>query len=472
MILLERDYVWEPEDSQTDVRFDFTCPKNVSRLRIYFSYAPGKEEREEICIPQIGQALARYYDRYPPAMQPMTAEQFLPVKNLITLSLEREGIYLGNAHRWAPEQMHEITAERASLGFVPPQKLAGSWSGMLHLHEIISSRCTGTLRIEGTELNWLPVELHTHTQHSDGDFTVEELTAAAKRRGFAAVACTDHNAFSGVEELKRFAAREGIIGIPGIEWTTYWGHMLVLGEQGYTDWRGVKKEEIGDAMQSIHANGGILGVAHPFALGNPVNTGYHWEFHVSDWDAVDFLEVWSRDDAPVKVQSLRAMELWEQLLQRGCRITATSGRDWHREDTRPYAHTYVGISGAFTAPAVLDAVRRGQVCLTAGPLLTMCAYSEDGARTEIGGEVCASAALELELSVDADTMPNDWDREQVQADEIRIVHNGAEIYRCSMSAYQRIRVPVSRGWLRADLIGSFHGRKEQCIALTNPIFVR
>ena len=160
-------------------------------------------------------------------------------------------------------------------------------------------------------MNWFPVELHTHTQHSDGDFTVEELVKAARRRGFSAIACTDHNAFSGVRELKKYTAQQGLAAVPGIEWTTYWGHMLVLGEQGYTDWRGVSKDEIDAAIAHIHTNHGIVGVAHPFALGNPVNTGYHWEFHISDWDAVDFLEVWSRDDAPVKIQSLRAVQLWE-----------------------------------------------------------------------------------------------------------------------------------------------------------------
>ena len=73
----------------------------------------------------------------------------MPIKNLITNSLEREGVYLGNAHRWAPEQEHLITAEQASLGFVPPQAMEGNWNGMLHLHEIISPCCTGELRIEG-----------------------------------------------------------------------------------------------------------------------------------------------------------------------------------------------------------------------------------------------------------------------------------------------------------------------------------
>ena len=47
-------------------------------------------------------------------------------------------------------------------------------------------------------MRWYPVELHTHTRHSDGAFTVEELVEAAARNGYRALALTDHNTSSGV----------------------------------------------------------------------------------------------------------------------------------------------------------------------------------------------------------------------------------------------------------------------------------
>ena len=86
---------------------------------------------------------------------------------------------------------------------------------------------------------WYPVELHTHTEHSDGDFTVSSLVHAATQRGFAAVALTDHNTASGMQEFLRAAGRAGIIGVPGIEWTTYhagsrgkWVYRLAWGIPG------------------------------------------------------------------------------------------------------------------------------------------------------------------------------------------------------------------------------------------------
>ena len=51
-----------------------------------------------------------------------------------------------------------------------------------------------------------------------------------------------------------------MIGIHGIEWTTYHGHMLVLGEQGYTDWRGVGVQELELPWTESMLMGGLSGL--------------------------------------------------------------------------------------------------------------------------------------------------------------------------------------------------------------------
>lgn len=319
-------------------------------------------------------------------------------------------------------------------------------------------------------MKWYPIELHTHTEHSDGDFTPTQLVQAAKNRGFAGVALTDHNTKSGAVEFDAAIAQSGIIGIHGIEWTTYWGHMLVLGEYTYTDWRGVRPEMIDEEIKRIHDHTGLVGIAHPFALSNPVNTGYHWEFQIADWQAVDFLEVWSRDNAPCKVQSFRALELWEQLLNRGCHITATTGRDWHREDARAYTHTYVGVDGDLTEQTALQAVSDGQVCLAAGPLLTI--QAKEGDKTVYPGQSASSGRLEITLTLNDQTLPHDWDRNQIIPEKIELVQNGSVIQTLPLSDQQTVTVWTGTGWLRADLIGSYFGREHQRIALTNPIWMQ
>lgn len=147
--LLEQAYQWSSQDTSSDIVFSFQCPAEVEELVVSFTYSPGEEATREICLPAVQAAVTRYYGGYPQEIEPMTAEQFLPVKNLITLSLAREGVYLGNAHRWAPEQEHVISCRYASSGFCCPVSMAGAWTGMLHLHEVLSPVCKGHLRIEG-----------------------------------------------------------------------------------------------------------------------------------------------------------------------------------------------------------------------------------------------------------------------------------------------------------------------------------
>ena len=127
-------------------------------------------------------------------------------------------------------------------------------------------------------MSYLPCELHCHTIHSDGDFTVSELQKAAADDHLAIIALTDHNTFSGWDELD-----DNIIpAIRGIEWTTYFGHMLVLGANDFVDWRDAQPDNIDEKIKQVKAVGGIVGIAHPYQLGSPLCTGGRWEFNVRD----------------------------------------------------------------------------------------------------------------------------------------------------------------------------------------------
>ena len=65
-------------------------------------------------------------------------------------------------------------------------------------------------------MSYLPCELHCHTLHSDGDFSVKELQEAAKENHLSLIALTDHNTMSGWDELDDSV----VPAIRGIEWTT------------------------------------------------------------------------------------------------------------------------------------------------------------------------------------------------------------------------------------------------------------
>ena len=67
------------------------------------------------------------------------------------------------------------------------------------------------------------IDLHSHTDQSDGTFSPEELVAEAVRIGLRALAITDHDTFAGVDLAVPFAARSGLELIGGIELSTKFG---------------------------------------------------------------------------------------------------------------------------------------------------------------------------------------------------------------------------------------------------------
>lgn len=64
------------------------------------------------------------------------------------------------------------------------------------------------------------VDLHTHTTASDGTYTPTELVDYAIKKGLTAIAITDHDTVSGLEEAIDYAKDKPIQVIPGIEFST------------------------------------------------------------------------------------------------------------------------------------------------------------------------------------------------------------------------------------------------------------
>lgn len=65
------------------------------------------------------------------------------------------------------------------------------------------------------------IDLHTHTIHSDGGLTPEELVKKAKEIGLTAIAIADHDSVEGVEEALKIGQEEGIEAVPALEVSAY-----------------------------------------------------------------------------------------------------------------------------------------------------------------------------------------------------------------------------------------------------------
>ncbi|MEK6302462.1 MAG: PHP domain-containing protein [Acidobacteriota bacterium] len=80
-------------------------------------------------------------------------------------------------------------------------------------------------------MNGKLIDLHAHTIHSDGSATPSELIELAKLNGASAIAITDHDTVSGLDEGRVAAGKLGIEFINGLELSAEYspGAMHILG---------------------------------------------------------------------------------------------------------------------------------------------------------------------------------------------------------------------------------------------------
>lgn len=320
-----------------------------------------------------------------------------------------------------------------------------------------------------------PFELHNHTKHSDGQFTVPELMHAAKDYGYVGIALTDHNTVTAIHDVTPALEAETVKVIDGIEWTTFFGHMVVLGCDHYVDWRFVTPDTIDDALVEIRAAGGAAGVAHPCEVGSPLMCGCNWEFNVTRWDLVDYIEIWSADDPMSRSKNQLVMPWYDKLLNEGHHLAISAGRDWHAPDHEPHllTATYLGLSdGAVMQQTALEALHAGRTYVTLGPTINL--SLEQGSAVCGLGETARSGKGILHVTVGQTERRALWEIWDIKVKTIRLIINGetaAELpYTGETAAFDRV---FPAGWLRIELRGS-HKRgtgDEELIAMTSPIYV-
>ncbi len=325
-------------------------------------------------------------------------------------------------------------------------------------------------------LEYKAIELHCHTINSDGKMTVEELLNNAVTEGYDAVAITDHNTLSGHRSLFRELMQQTVPVIKGIEWTTFFGHMVVLGAKKFIDWRFALPDNIDNFIKDIKKFNGTVGVAHPFVMGSPMCTGCAWKFDVKNWNNVNYIEVWSRAQPMFSHHNIKAFNMWTDLLNKGFRIAASSGRDWHYmpelndEKGGRFAITYLGLKKQDSiAEEALDAIKRGCMYVTCGPTISL-AIDCNAKAYEIGDEISSNDILRFEVSIDDFTRIPLWEKLPVKTTEIRLVNNG-NIVKAITQTNTNFSTKLSKGWARIEWYGEYDSKANTLLGFTSPIYL-
>ena len=216
------------------------------------------------------------------------------------------------------------------------------------------------------------LELHNHTVESDGSLTCQELTEYLAADHVDAFAITDHNTTSGQKKIEQLLEEKHypISLIRGMEYTTYFGHILCLNLSKYVPRNSIDQHRPELLFEAAREKGALVGIAHPFSYGDPFARGCRFEMTVSDYSKVDFIEIFNNPESLHEVNE-RGTNLWMSLIFSGYQITATSGMDLHNRAKLAgcYATYIEGKSGDNIASELDTAIHTHRTWVSKGALL-------------------------------------------------------------------------------------------------------
>jgi len=135
-------------DHQKSVMVPFHVDGQYDRMVIHYSYSPKELWDREEADRQLKECL----DKYAPGV---FAEEYAghadcyPLRNLCCLGLTHNGVFMGNAHRHDPVQVHEFSAVSAPPGFYPCKDFEGDWVISINNHTICTETCTYQIEVRG-----------------------------------------------------------------------------------------------------------------------------------------------------------------------------------------------------------------------------------------------------------------------------------------------------------------------------------
>ena len=137
-VLLQAEGALTPVCAKSHIIYAIDLDREISQLWIDFSYSPKCLHRD--LLEEQQQSLAAHW------------EDFLPLKNLLTLSFDDAAGFRGCAHRHDPRQHLELATHRASPGLLAGPVPPGQFRITLSVHALITNTCRYSLRVwEGDE---------------------------------------------------------------------------------------------------------------------------------------------------------------------------------------------------------------------------------------------------------------------------------------------------------------------------------
>ncbi|MDR2302476.1 MAG: CehA/McbA family metallohydrolase [Deltaproteobacteria bacterium] len=378
-----------PTQARSHIYHKIELQRDYQTIEIRFFYDPWQaaeedltQDQRDLIYPKLsltqerlkaGQGSPISPELRPEANFPISME----LRNVLTLAVEDGFGLRGIPHQHSPSQTLRLGVKAdVTAGLSPGLIPKGPLTVTVNVFSVWGKGCQYRLEIYGTVLGatpCLPFELHSHTLHSDGTQTASQIAEQARQLGYRGLALTDHNTTSGQGECLSAATKRDLVFVNGLEWTTFFGHVLILNPADFPDWRGLGLGDLESRLRTVRKNNpqALIGIAHPFIAGTIGCSGCGFEYPLKDWSLIDYLEVLSAPHLRNHERNDQAFKLWTDLLNMGVPMTAVAGGDWHQPLRRgqPLGATYVlGERDHLETKRFLSRLGRGQAAVSTGPV--------------------------------------------------------------------------------------------------------
>jgi hypothetical protein len=332
---------------------------------------------------------------------------------------------------------------------------------------------------------WIRLQTHNHTLNSDGKDTLSAMAGAGRNNSIDAMFLTDHNTMAALSQAEAVSKEIGISIIGGIEYTTFYGHIIAIGAP-YFRWENIAKYSLNELADFVHSFGGIIGIAHPRGAGDPTCTGGSYSFEDFDFNKIDFMEVWHSVTNKLNEWE-KNDEFWIDKLNRGYNITGVYGGDFHCKE-----HFYE--SGCFnwalvedTLPieeAVKEAIKKGQIIMSKGPVFSMKMFMEDktfymGDTVKLNNAIIernirSHKDIHADINIDLDINVNkDISMEIISGNIlVSLVLSKGEVKEAECSETYNVNFKINLEdvrWIRTEIIDK---TSREVLAVSNPIYIK
>jgi hypothetical protein len=417
-----------------------------------------------------------------------------------------------------------VQADSADRGFSPGAVVPGTWFAELGIAAVSPQGADWVVRVEcktaggarpaddpvdpahvaSADTRWYHSDFHMHAYHSNPNAPDwDEFVALARAARLDFLMVTEYVTGRHWETLGAVQrAHPDLVVWPGREIITYYGHANTHGETfGLYDYRhGFEDVTLAAIQVEAKARGALFQVNHPTIFPPPTFSnfcrGCYFEQDVLqiDWAAVDTIEILTgpvlatgseigQPGIPGEVETpfmQAAIDLWEDLLSQGYKITAVSGSDSKGTETTDAERIRKGYGSSATAvysaglsrAALTEALRAGRAYVrTRGvdrsPALEYVAIA--GTQEGMFGDTLLVGPTEpvtLRVTVTGGA-----------GQLLRFLQNGAEVVEVPIPTDPYVHeLPVTRKAASEGPLGTFWGietRDEQSrTTIGNPIFLK